>query len=66
MLSTGQISMSPSYRQKAPSSAAELPWSLHKTGGWKAQLARVERWNHRLEHATNQHDTADFLYAFFQ
>lgn len=44
----------------------ELVWSLHKTGGWKTQYSRVQRWYTRTINAKNESDKNDFLYAFFE
>lgn len=45
----------------------EFPWgSLHSTGGWNAQLARIHRWRARLQNATEPADILDFLFALFQ
>lgn len=51
----------------------ELPWSLHKSGGWTAQYDRVKRWHKRLQSirasrtaTDNQEEALDFIYAFFQ
>jgi len=49
---------------KAP--PPELPWSWHKSHGYKAQLSRVRRWYRRLSSATVRDDIEDYLYAFFQ
>lgn len=35
-------------------------------GGWRSQLARVERWYERLISTRNEHDQLDFLFAFFE
>jgi hypothetical protein len=43
-----------------------LPWSWHKTPGWRGQYERLRRWHQRLKEATNPLDREDFLYAFFQ
>jgi len=44
----------------------ELPWSWHKSPGWKEQLERTKRWLTRVEKATHHIDKEDFLYAFYQ
>lgn len=43
-------------------------FSLHKSGGWKGQLRRIERWHRRLTEAAQigSDDLEDFSYAFFQ
>jgi hypothetical protein len=41
-------------------------WSIHMTGGWRTQLDRVQRWHSRIQTASTQQDTNDFLYAFFE
>jgi hypothetical protein len=49
------------YRGRRP----EIGWSLHMTGGWRAQLERVRRWYERAFRATDPLERGDFLYAFF-
>ena len=44
----------------------ELPWSWHKSLGYRGQFSRVRRWYRRLSTATALDDIEDFLYAFFQ
>jgi hypothetical protein len=44
----------------------ELPWSWHRSLGWRGQFERVHRWHQRLIAATSREDAEDFLYAFFQ
>ncbi len=43
----------------------ELPFSLHKRGGWQTQWERVSRWRVRV-HESGGVEREDFLYAFFQ
>lgn len=52
-----------------------FPWSRHKSGGWRAQYARVARWHNRVtkigraKSRANDNDMEaehDFVYAFFQ
>lgn len=50
------------YRGKRP----VLGWSLHITGGWQAQLARVGRWYRRAAFVKDEDDQLDFLFAFFE
>ena len=44
----------------------ELPWSWHRTPGWRGHLARLVRWRDRLKDANCPADVEDYLYAFFQ
>jgi hypothetical protein len=44
----------------------ELGWSLHMTGGWRAQLERIRRWHERLRAAAMPVDRYDFLYVFLE
>ena len=44
----------------------ELPWSWHRSPGWRGQLERIRRWHDRLLSATASEDAEDYLYAFFQ
>jgi hypothetical protein len=43
-----------------------LPWSWHKSPGYRGQFARVERWHQRARDAKDPEDIEDYLYAFFQ
>jgi hypothetical protein len=43
-----------------------LPWSWHKSPGYRGQLARLERWYERARHARDPQDIEDYLYALFQ
>jgi hypothetical protein len=44
----------------------ELPWTWHKSAGWRGQWQRIHRWHSRITKAHELHDAEDFLYAFFQ
>lgn len=51
----------------------ELPWSLHKNGGWRRQLERAKRWYKKLEKIyasqgenMRWEEAMDIVYAFFQ
>jgi len=44
----------------------ELPWSWHKSLGWRGQLARVQRWQTRLHETQVIDDAEDYSIAFFQ
>ena len=44
----------------------ELPWSWHRSPGWRGQFDRLRRWHERLHRAANPTDLEDYLYAFFQ
>lgn len=43
-----------------------LPWSWHKSPGYRGQFARLERWYSRAKQARDTRDIEDYLYAFFQ
>lgn len=43
-----------------------LPWSWHKSLGYRGQLERLERWYVRARQAKEVHEIEDYLYAFFQ
>lgn len=51
---------------KQPLPPPELPWSLHKSSGWRSQLERVRRWQRRVVVARGSPEVEDYLYAFFQ
>jgi hypothetical protein len=51
-------------RSKPPD--PELPWSWHKSLGWRGQLARLRRWRRRLHATHDLQEAEDVLYAFFQ
>ena len=44
----------------------ELPWSWHRSSGWRGQWERIRRWHRRLIDAATPEEAEDFLYAFFQ
>lgn len=43
-----------------------LPWSWHKSSGYRGQLNGLERWYARTREAKDLQDIEDYLYAFFQ
>jgi hypothetical protein len=49
-----------------PDVRRELPWSWHRSPGWRGQLERVRRWHRRVNTAATPHDAEDYLYAFLQ
>jgi len=53
-------------RSVSPPPPPELPWSWHKSLGWRGQLERVRRWQIRLHAALAVEDAEDYLIAFFQ
>ena len=59
--------MTKASRRKRPAKPErELPWSWHRSPGWRGQLERARRWHQRLLGATSLEDAEDFAYAFFQ
>lgn len=43
-----------------------LPWSWHKSPGYRGQLERIERWYARSRQTKDLREIEDYLYAFFQ
>jgi hypothetical protein len=43
-----------------------VPLSVHTSNGWYGQLERMERFKNRAQNTTNEDDSLDFSFAFFQ
>lgn len=57
--------MSNKHPKKRPP-PPELPWSWHKSLGWRAQFNRIRRWHRRLAGTHEVAEAEDHLYTFFQ